>query len=129
MKTSIKTIAHHEAGHAVMAWLLNVKIRKATIVPDTKMGNAGSVHHEKLLIRKYPEFDDSDRQRIRIEKLIMVCLAGPIAHMIFNQRSFRRSHAGSDWAQARDLSLLCTGSDTTTDRHLEYLEARSKDFL
>jgi hypothetical protein len=112
-----------------MAWLLRVKIRSATIAPDRKAGIAGSVSHEKLLIRKFPEAIDSDRQRIRAEKLIMVSLAGPIAQILYNPRSFRRYHAGFDWDRALDLSAMCTESVSTSERHIEYLEGRTKDHL
>jgi hypothetical protein len=53
-----------------MAWVLGVKIRSATIAPDREAGIVGSVSHEKLLLGKFPETIDSDRQRIRAEKLI-----------------------------------------------------------
>ena len=129
MKTSVEAVAYHEAGHAIMAWLLNVRIRKATIVPDARAGSLGHVRHEKLLLGKFPEFDNSDRQRIRIEKLIVVCLAGPIAQVLFRPRSFRKYHASSDWKQAVDLSSLCNGSDPAITKHLAYLEIRTRDSL
>jgi ATP-dependent Zn protease len=126
---SLRATAYHEAGHAVMAWILGVKIRSATIAPEREAGIAGSVSHEKVLIGKFPEAIDSDRQRIRAEKLIMVSLAGPIAQVLYNPRSFRRYHAGFDWDRALDLSTMCTESISTTERHIEYLEARTKDHL
>lgn len=126
---SLKATAYHEAGHAVMAWILRVKVRSATIAPDREAGIAGSVSHEKLLLGKCPETIDSDRQRIRAEKLIMVLLAGPIAQVLYNPRSFRRYHAGFDWNRVVRLSGMCTESVSTSERHIEYLEGRIKDHL
>ncbi len=125
----LNATAYHEAGHALVAWRLDVKVRSATIIPDKQAGTDGHVRHEKLLLGKSSETIESDRQRIRIEKLIMVCLAGQIAQTMYNPRSVRRYHASFDHRQALDLSLMCTHSDSTSELHLTYLEARTKDLL
>jgi ATP-dependent Zn protease len=39
-------VAYHEAGHAVMAWLLNARVRRATIIPD--LDSAGHILKGKL---------------------------------------------------------------------------------
>jgi hypothetical protein len=126
---SLKATAYHEAGHTLVAWLLRVKVRSATIVPDREAESDGHIRHEGLLLGKFPEAVESDRQRIRMEKFIMVSLAGPIAQMMYNPRSFRRYHAGFDWPTALNLSMMCTRSSSTSERHLAYLEARTKDLL
>ena len=97
-------VAYHEAGHAVAAWRLGIALRRAgvTIVPDRAKGNLGSVSHVQFVNRNVP-WRDSDRDRIRAEKLAQLSLAGEIAQRRFSPRSVRRYHGESDRMSAIDL--------------------------
>ena len=59
----------------------------------------------------------------------MVCLAGPIAQVLYSPRSFRNHHAGFDWKSAVEVSMMCTHSASTTNLHLDYLDALTRDRL
>src|ERR1700756_1909637 len=75
--------AFHEAGHAFMAWRQGVPVYKATIIPGDD--TLGHVRHGKVLFKgdwKDLAIGDSDRTRMRAERLIMICLAGPEAQCL-----------------------------------------------
>ena len=68
--------AHHEAGHAVVAYALDVQIRSVSIA-------SGTEHLGRVVLERWPEqleregVDDASTAYLR--KAIMVTLAGPAA--------------------------------------------------
>ncbi len=58
MKITKAQIAHHEAGHAVVAWLCDHYLGEVTIRRDRRMGTLGSVqHHEQGLNDLFEVFE------------------------------------------------------------------------
>ena len=80
-------VAYHEAGHAVVAAVLRVKTRSTTIIPTNEYD--GVYKHNHLFRKMELETSNSDRTRLKVERKIMVCLAGPLA-----QRRWRKSVLG-----------------------------------
>lgn len=119
--------AYHEAGHAVMAWKLGIALKKVTIVPDED--SAGSCYHAKIVRGRYPECDDSPHTRIRMEKLAMVSLAGPVAQRLYSPRSIRHSHSSSDRKKARDVAFCVNDSAETATAFLKWLDLRVQQIL
>ena len=72
--------AYHEAGHAVVNWRLGIGLRKkgVTIVPDEAGGSLGSCAPRRIIGRDI-EWNDSDRNCMRVEKKVQCLLAGEIA--------------------------------------------------
>ena len=99
----LQSVAYHEAGHAVAAWRLRLKINSVTIRGTDDY--AGLTSHSNPLRGIDIEVDASDRARCRVENAIMVCMAGPVAQKKFNPTGFRRWHAESDWDHAGDLLI------------------------
>ncbi len=91
--------AYHEAGHAVIANSLHVPLKSVTIKPGD--GYSGMLHHAPVLtrrdIRKINEYSETPHQRDRMEKLAMICLAGPMAQRRYAPRSWRRWHGEADF--------------------------------
>jgi hypothetical protein len=103
-----ETIAYHEAGHAVMAWLLHVPIRRATIVAEEEAGSAGHVHHGKLNRRTREDIelsggDPFSPSRLQAEKRVMISMAGEVAQRFFRPGSVRSHHSDSDRAYITDI--------------------------
>jgi hypothetical protein len=119
--------AYHEAGHAIICERLGIRVKHVTIIPDD--GSSGRCTHEKIISRRELEFDSSDGRGLRIEKIIMICLAGLIAQRISHPRSVRNYHASSDYRQAADLALSCTGSVRQAEAHLKWLSIRTEDLV
>jgi len=119
--------AFHEAGHAVIARSLGLKIHSATIVPVT--GIHGRVEHANPLRGIHLDYDGSDRAHRRAETAIIVCLAGPAAQRRHKPQSWRSYHGQSDHSRAADLALSLNGSDEATNAHLKYLAVVARDMV
>lgn len=122
-----KATAYHEAGHTVAAWRLGAGPRTVTIIPHGDI--QGEVIPESPIVDIALDFDGSDHARNRIERAIMICLAGPIAQRHFAPRSWRYWHGGLDYATAFDLALRINGSPKAAKAHLKWLEIRTQDLL
>jgi hypothetical protein len=85
------TTAYHEAGHAVAAFFLGLRIGRAgiTIVPNKKEGAAGTAHIPPDL-KDNPEYLTLPRTYLRIENFAVMCLAGDRAQRKFAPRSRSR---------------------------------------
>ena len=118
--------AYHEAGHAVVAWLCGVRITGITIIRTDDA--RGSCAHENLL-RGYSEYDGSDRMRMRIEKLVMIAMAGLTAQRFHRPRGVRYYHATSDYQMAVDLAFSVNGSSEATNAWIKWLEMRTQGML
>jgi hypothetical protein len=122
-----KATAFHEAGHAVMAWQQGIAIRHATILPtaDARV----EISHPDPLRGLHLDWDGSDRARLRAEKLIRICLAGPIAQRRYRANSYRRWHGSPDHRQALDiLSQICR-SVRQIPAYWRLLEIQTEDVL
>ena len=77
-RRSLWATAYHEAGHAVAAFVLGLRIgrRGVTIVPNYDWD--GSAHVLKQL-REKPDTGVAPRTQVRIERFVMMCLAGDTA--------------------------------------------------
>ncbi len=73
--------------------------------------------------------DDSMRARIRVEKLIRVCLGGPIAQRKFNPSGWRKHHGASDFDEAADLALHLEGTGERASALLRLLELQTQDLI
>lgn len=103
MVTEQESIAYHEAGHAVVAHKLGVKVRSVTIVPA--QGCLGECEHRSML------FDGGLFERENVERAIQINLAGPLAQKRFHRRSYRRFHGSRDYYRASGLARYLAGSD------------------
>lgn len=125
--TAREAIAYHEAGHVVAAWDLGVRIKHATVIPDAE--DLGHVMHHDPLRGIRLDFDQSARARMRAEQMIIVCLAGPIAHRRHSPRSWRHHMGHGDHTRAVDLSSRFTSSEQETEAHLKWLTLRARALL
>lgn len=115
--------AYHEAGHAVAAWSLGYRPTLATIVSAAE--SAGQVRHENPFPGVNLEFDGSDWARLRVERAIIICLAGPIAQKRYRPSSWRNWHGAADYATATQLALRVCGSGELARAFLKWLDLRA----
>ncbi len=114
-----RATAYHEAGHAIAAWRLRLKVHSGTIVPAPDY--SGQVKHESPLRRTRLDIDGSDRARMRAESAIIVSLAGPAAQKRFNPRSWRSHHGEYDFKLVTDLALRLNGDGKTATAYCTWL--------
>jgi hypothetical protein len=124
---SCQAIAYHEAGHAVAAIHHQVRITKATIKGTVDL--KGYVDHHNPLHGAHPDAETPRRTRSRIENLVAVCYAGPIAERRFNVRTYRHFHAQSDYERAANLAGYLVGSDKELEAYLKWLWVRTENFV
>jgi hypothetical protein len=81
--------AYHEAGHAVVAWILGQRISDARVYPKITGGVSGVVRFKKDLygLRAWQTLCETGCRDIALAADILVCFAGPIAHMVAVERS------------------------------------------
>jgi ATP-dependent Zn protease len=91
--TGIWSLAFHEAGHAVMAWVLGRNVIRVTITPQVEEGERGyflleghAVHvsRSNRLWRS-----DDPLERDRAEKEAMIVIAGPLAEGLHTGKPVR----------------------------------------
>lgn len=120
-------IAYHEAGHAVIAHAFGTRPKLATIIPHKD--SLGRVEHRSPLRGIRLDLDGSDRARLRAERAIMICLAGPIAHRRHNPKAWRRTDGAGDEQLAGDLAIRVCGSDEQATAFLLWLGVTARDMV
>jgi hypothetical protein len=103
--------AYHEAGHAVVAWVVNprVSFKRVTIIPGE--GSLGHMLHATMSRRLVEQIEfGSPMGRLRLESLAMVSLAGRIAESKHRGHHARWGHE-SDYGHVADYCLRVCGRD------------------
>jgi hypothetical protein len=116
--------AYHEAGHAVIAYELGIPLQSVTIVPSEDAH--GVVRHQDPLRGVRLDIDGSDRARLRTERAIMICFAGPLAQQRHRANSWRGYHGQSDFDLAADLAIRICGSGEEATAFLKWLQLKTK---
>ena len=119
--------AYHEAGHAVAAYLLGSKPRPisiATLGDDLGLGEGPPPLRGMKL-----DSDGSDRARLRLERAIIISLAGPIAQRTYRPGLWRDWHGEEDMATAATLAMKAIGSSETTSAFVNWLTLRAKELV
>ena len=99
-----RSIAYHEAGHAVVAHRLGVEVEHVTIVPDHT--SRGHITHGDLFCTHGRGSD-----RANLERAIAICLAGPLAQAwLLRRYSERRCGGRQDYDCASGLARYLAGS-------------------
>jgi len=115
--------AYHEAGHAVVAVLLGIRLGKegASIIPECD--TEGWVHLRKGFSGN-PKYDNNIKVRDGLETRVMISLAGETAQRRFWPSSVRSYEGMSDRHHAvNELSYL-TSSPEELEPYLRWLDIR-----
>ena len=100
---------------------VRLAINSISVVPDGLF--SGAISHRNPFEAAEFEPGDSDRARLKIEKVIMVCMAGPVAERKYAPKESLRGHGGAvDFDMAADLALRLFRSKTTADAYLRFVE-------
>ena len=75
--TEARSTAIHEAGHAVAAFSLGLRIKSVHVIPDEDV--LGAVLHYPPGAWFQPDLELTDRVRLRIERHVMVSWAGTLS--------------------------------------------------
>jgi len=121
--TAREFLAFHEAGHAVMAFILGRQIRRATI--RQMRGLSGHVEFERAASGVS---EAMEHYRRPIEADVLVLLAGRAAECELTLGS-PPSHAGLDRENARALLRLLEDCDEVISSWMRYLLVRAQSIL
>jgi hypothetical protein len=127
MKNSNKdaATAYHEAGHAVVAWCLDVEVGSATIVPDNdSAGHVNIEPEEPSTCAAICRGDPWDPSRLRAEKLVMRLQAGEVAQRRYNSYSVRRAHSKDDFKKCVGILRIYAPDEKKLDVMPHYLMLR-----
>lgn len=125
---TLESTAYHEAGHAAMQFMFELKIEKATIVSgDEYLGVvSGQVATEDHSL----DVDTSDEARQKAEKDAMVFLAGGIAQKRFDPKGYKHKSSERDIRFAMNvLSYFTGGVNEETEAYFRYLKIRTKNLV
>jgi ATP-dependent Zn protease len=113
-----EVIAYHEAGHALLAYLLGGEVRLVTIEPDDDDGPEREGDTQVL-------WRDAGTAREFARKAVQVSLAGPVAEMIYTGDVFHPGLVGewaADWKDAWEAAIPLYADER---QRLEFLERMS----
>ncbi|HXS41482.1 MAG TPA: hypothetical protein VN766_14955 [Stellaceae bacterium] len=116
----IMAAAYHEAGHAVMCHLLHLRIRSVGIDADELVG--GETTHDNPPLGRASPADGSGRSRM--EKIVMLCLAGPLAQRKFTRGGSQEDDGGAiDAETASGLATRFFRSRKTAEAYIAFARA------
>lgn len=108
----LRNTAYHEAGHAVVAWVIEprVSFKQVSIVPGE--GSLGHMLHTRLPRRIVDqiEYGLSPMGRLHLESYAIVSFAGRIAESKHRECPVRWGHHG-DYGDVADYILRVCGDD------------------
>ncbi len=105
----LESTAYHEAGHAVVAFELEIPFESVTIAPDEE--SVGSMIYQRRLQKLDDYGSISARRRATLEAHVRVLIAGWIAEKRFNPKGFRRSGAQEDQRTLITIVFLLSNSE------------------
>jgi hypothetical protein len=115
------TLAVHEAGHCVMAYLLGVGIVRGVIRPTENTGNVWWRHAGK----RYAALGKDPHSRAVVEADALVALAGAVAQWLYKQGSVRGADMGFDDKVATSILKQIEPEDMVASNWREYLRQRA----
>ena len=97
-----ESIAYHEAGHAVVSYLLRRRIRHVSTISEGD--TLGHVSHGKGINNFMPDCDTSQRTTKECKREVMILFAGNIAECLLSNKD-----------------SLSVGSENDNDKAMSYL--------
>ena len=127
-RITLERIAYHEAGHAFMAFYQRCTCRHASIIPDEKDNSLGHILNGKRARVEYDRISPSSKDRLQIEKYILVAYAGNAAERLLTRRKVSDgSH--KDFQDAYDYVSLLIQDEEEVYAYLKWLQLRAENIL
>lgn len=128
-RRQLEKTAYHEAGHAVVAYLLGRSVRLVTIVPSEDGTLLGHVLYVPPRLKdEYQYWGSPSLKRAAFENIVRISLAGSIAE---GRMAGRQSHrqASSDYRYAVEVVSGLVGDDRELSAYLNWLWISTENLL
>lgn len=116
-------IAYHEAGHAVACLQERFKFHHVTIIEDIESNTLGHLLLSNLKLES--DFFDSDKVRLKTERYIKMCLAGPIAETRFT-KVINNTVANKDFMNSFQVALNLFGDIKVVNAFMDFMLVKTK---
>lgn len=124
----LESVAFHEAGHAVVAWTVGVRLRELSMVEAFRnRGRAPPPPFFRRTVRPPATWEQMPRKRL--ENMALVCLAGPAAQLRYFPTHFRRAYALADVRQASGLLEFLAPEPRELSAYVSLIEIRARNTL
>lgn len=119
-----KLTAYHEAGHAVMAYILRIRLSEVTIIlGEDYLGRFSHGTGRNI----HPEWESDHKTRVELERRAMQILAGNVAeHLLTGKR--HRAGSYDDYHKVVNLLSYLAGPEEIV-KYVEWLWYRTKGML
>jgi len=121
------SVAYHEAGHAALAIYLRIGLKRVSVIPGNDYsGTCDPVRQPSLTTADHGQ---SDYLTKRVEKCMMVALAGAEAQRKFAPTSVRHYQARGDIKAVFELAFRLCGSSEEASALVKLLQIRTRNIL
>jgi len=127
-RRQLEATAYHEAGHAVAAIEMGFKVSSVSIQPD-EFSHGRTVHNNPLYRMNLNSHDHSDRLRLRVERAVIIALAGPEAQQRFNPRSIHKHDVKDDVDRVMRVLSEFTASNEELKAYFDLLRIRARQLI
>ena len=121
-----RVTAFHEAGHAIVAFKLNIRLKKVSIVGGE--GYRGSVWHSGFIGGR-PDVETTDKMVCSAERQVMVSLAGLESQRRYRKSSVRNYHGHSDYQSAFNMLFRFSSRPEEVKLWLKLLQIRTRNIV
>jgi hypothetical protein len=125
MKSSqLKATPYHDAGHAVVAYSLDIELEEEALIIKPPADYAGLFVYRNPLSHFSLDVEISDESRLKAERVVQVLLAGIEAQRRHRTSCVRQWHALSDYQNAVDVISYFAPDRRETEAYIKLLGIR-----
>lgn len=124
-----RAIAYHEAAHMVLAWYYDMPVQGISMGRVKGTGPVRHAHPLNNIDVDYDKQDDSPEERMRVEQLVCVLLAGEIVQRQVSRKSMRRYRGRGDRKRVKRLLRKLAGSKKEAKAYRRLLNLRTKELV
>jgi hypothetical protein len=131
-RSQLLSTAFHEAGHAAVAFYLEIPIAENAVSIICGEGFDGKVSIKQSFLRRLGRLDSAElsaAKRLTAERYAIFALAGIEAQRRYRASSVRHYHSSKDYHDAVDVVSYFAPDDEELDAYLRLLRIRTRNIV